>query len=129
MPRQEECRYTREHEWVHIAGTKAVMGITDFAQGELGDIVYLSLGETGRAVQPGDEIGEIESVKAVAEFYAPLAGTIVETNGLLADHPEKVNQDPFGDGWLVKLDLSDPASAAALMDYAAYRAYLEESAH
>ncbi len=129
MPRPEECRFTPEHEWIYPDGEGAVVGITDFAQQELGDIVYLNLGESGRSVKVGDELGEIESVKAVAEFYAPASGEIVAINADLADHPEKVNQDPFGGGWLVRIKLADASSLSQLMDFASYKKFLEESAH
>lgn len=129
MPRPEECRFTPEHEWIYPEGDSAVMGISDFAQQELGDIVYLNLGETGRNVKVGDELGEIESVKAVAEFYAPASGEVTAVNTELAEHPERVNQDPFGSGWLVRIKLADSSSLSQLMDFAAYKKYLEESAH
>jgi glycine cleavage system H protein len=127
MPRPEQCWYTKDHEWVYLEGETAWVGITDFAQRELGDIVYLNLGETGRRVGAGDEVGEIESVKAVAEFYAPVAGEVIAINTELADHPDRVNKDPLGDGWLIKLRLQDSAAVRALMDHAAYTAYLETS--
>ncbi len=129
MPRQEECRYTKEHEWVFREGDEVVVGITDFAQSELGDIVYVDMGETGRRVNAGDPLGDIESVKAVAQVYAPVSGEVTATNELLADAPEKVNQDPFGEGWLVRMRPADPAELDALMDHEAYRRFLEEEGH
>ncbi len=129
MPRSEDCRYTKEHEWVHVEGDVARVGITDFAQGELGDIVYVNVGEAGRTLKQGDELGEIESVKAVAQVYAPVSGTVADVNALLGDAPEKINSDPLGEGWLVTLKLTNPAEASGLMDYAAYQAYLAESGH
>jgi glycine cleavage system H protein len=127
MPRPEQCWYTKDHEWVYLEGETAWVGITDFAQRELGDIVYLNLGEAGRRVGAGDEVGEIESVKAVAEFYAPVAGEVIAINTELADHPDRVNKDPLGEGWLIKLRLEDSAAVRGLMDHAAYTAYLETS--
>ena len=129
MPRQEECLYTKEHEWVFRDGDEIVVGITDFAQGELGDIVYVDMGDTGRQVNAGDPIGDIESVKAVAQVYAPVAGEVTAVNEALADSPEKVNQDPFGEGWLVRMKPANPADLDALMDYEAYRKFLEEEGH
>ena len=113
-------RYTKEHEWVQVSGAVAVMGITDFAQGELGDIVYVELPTVGRAVVQGEVLGTIESVKAVSEVYAPVAGTVTEVNALLSDKPETINADPHGAGWICKLSLSAPAEVDALMDAAAY---------
>ncbi len=129
MPRPEDCLYTKEHEWLHLEGAAARVGITDFAQKELGDIVYVNMGETGRAVSAGQAVGEIESVKAVAEVYAPISGTVVEINPLLAESPEKINSDPLGDGWLITMSIKNPGETAALMNFAAYEKYLEESAH
>ncbi len=129
MPRPEECLFTKDHEWLFIEGEVARVGITDFAQGELGDIVYVNMGDPGREVVAGSEMGEIESVKAVAEVYAPVSGEIVEVNPLLGDAPEKVNQDPQGDGWLVVIKPADKAQIDALMNFEAYQKYLQESAH
>jgi glycine cleavage system H protein len=113
-------RYTKEHEWVQPAGGTATVGITDFAQKELGDIVYVELPEIGRAVSSGDVLGTIESVKAVSELYAPVSGTITEVNTLLSDKPETVNADAQGAGWICKMKLADPGQVDALMDAAAY---------
>ena len=113
-------RYTKEHEWVQVAGGQATMGITDFAQGELGDIVYVELPAVGRKVSQGEVLGTIESVKAVSEIYAPVSGTVTETNALLGDKPETINSDPHGGGWICKLALSVPAEIDGLMDAAAY---------
>jgi glycine cleavage system H protein len=115
-------RYTKEHEWVLLAGGTATVGITDFAQGELGDIVYVELPAVGRAFAQGDVLGTIESVKAVSEIYAPVSGTITEANASLSDKPETINSDPNGSGWICKMSLSAPAEADALMDAAAYAA-------
>jgi glycine cleavage system H protein len=113
-------RYTKEHEWVKPADGSATVGITDFAQNELGDIVYVELPEIGRTVSSGDVLGTIESVKAVSELYAPVAGTITEVNTLLSDKPETINTDAQGAGWICKLKLADAAEVEALMDAAAY---------
>ena len=129
MARQEECLYTKEHEWVHRDGDEIVVGITDFAQQELGDIVYVDMGDPGREVAAGEALGDIESVKAVAQVYAPVGGTVTAVNEDLADAPEKVNQDPFGEGWLVRMRPADPAELDALMDHEAYRRFLEEEGH
>ena len=113
-------RYTKEHEWVQAAGGAATVGITDFAQRELGDIVYVELPEVGRTVAHGDVLGTIESVKAVSELYAPVSGTITEVNALLSDKPETINSDPHGTGWICKVKLSRPAELDELMDAGAY---------
>jgi glycine cleavage system H protein len=113
-------RYTKEHEWVQSSGGVATVGITDFAQNELGDIVYVELPEIGRAVTMGDVLGTIESVKAVSELYAPVSGTIAEVNTLLGDKPETVNKDAHGAGWICKLTLSKASELEALMDADAY---------
>jgi glycine cleavage system H protein len=115
-------QYTKEHEWVLVEGDRGTVGITEFAQHELGDIVYVELPEIGRTVTTGETLGTIESVKAVSEIYAPLSGTIVEVNRALADSPQHVNQDPHGSGWLCRITLSRPAEVAALLDAAAYDA-------
>ena len=113
-------RYTKEHEWVKSSDGAATVGITDFAQRELGDIVYVELPEIGRAVASGEVLGTIESVKAVSEVYAPVSGTIAEVNTLLGDKPETVNADAHGAGWICKLTLSKPSELDALMDAEAY---------
>ena len=115
-------RYTKEHEWVKVAGTAATVGITDFAQKELGDIVYVELPEIGRAVALGEGLGTIESVKAVSELYAPVSGTVAAVNTLLNDAPETINRDAHEAGWICKLKLTKPAELDELMDAAAYGA-------
>jgi glycine cleavage system H protein len=114
-------RYTKEHEWLEISGETGTLGITDFAQKELGDIVYVELPEVGKQVGAGDTLGTIESVKAVSEVYAPVGGTVVEVNGALSDKPETVNSDPHGTGWICRLRLADPGEAQGLLDVSAYR--------
>ena len=113
-------RYTKEHEWVQVAGGVATVGITDFAQKELGDIVYVELPEVGRVVALGEVLGTIESVKAVSEIYAPVSGTITEVNALLSDKPETINLDAHGAGWICRLRLVHVGELDALMDAAAY---------
>jgi glycine cleavage system H protein len=114
--------YTKEHEWVKVEGRSATVGITDFAQKELGDIVFVELPEIGRAVALGDVLGTIESVKAVSELYAPVSGTVVSVNALLTDAPETINRDAQEAGWICKLTLTNAAELDALMDAAAYGA-------
>jgi glycine cleavage system H protein len=119
----DDYLYSREHEWVRLEEEYAVLGITDFAQSELGDVVFVELPEPGDVFEADDEIGTIESVKAVAEIYTPLSGEVVEVNADLADRPEIVNQDPHDRGWLVRLRLSKPDEAASLMDAKAYQSF------
>ena len=120
-------RYTREHEWIVVDGDVATVGITDYAQEQLGDVVYVELPAIGRDVGQGDEAAVVESVKAASEVYAPVAGTVVAINQALAAEPAKVNADPFGAGWFLKLKLKDPGELAALMDEDGYRAFVAES--
>ena len=117
-------RYTKQHEWVKLKGDTATVGITDFAQAELGDIVFVELPETGKEVQAGDVLGTIESVKAVSELYAPVGGTVEAANGDLESKPEAVNEDPHGEGWLCRIKLTNPSEADQLMDAAAYQELL-----
>ncbi|MDX1484960.1 MAG: glycine cleavage system protein GcvH [Alphaproteobacteria bacterium] len=120
-----ELRYTSEHEWIRVDGDIATVGISQYAQEQLGDVVYVELPETGRKVAPGDDMAVVESVKAASEVYAPVAGEIVEVNAALAETPEKINQDAEGGGWFVKMSGVDQAEVDALMDGDAYRAYVE----
>lgn len=117
-------RYTKDHEWIVEKGSPARVGITDHAQQELGDIVYVELPEVGRRVRAGEAVGTIESVKAVSEIYSPAGGTVSEVNAALNDAPDTVNRDPYGGGWLLALTLDDPAEVAALMGAEAYTAYV-----
>ena len=119
-------RYTREHEWVMVEGETATVGITDYAQGELGEIVYVELPEPGAELQQLHEMATIESVKAAAEIYSPLSGQIVEINEELADDPGLVNRDPYGDGWLVKIRFPDPAEVEDLLTSKDYSQLVEE---
>ena len=119
-------RFTRDHEWVRLDGDLAVIGITDYAQSQLGDVVYVELPEIGQRVEQGKEAAVVESVKAASEVYAPLAGEVVEVNEALAADPAQVNLDPTGEGWFLKLRLDDPKELDGLMDEAAYRRFIEE---
>jgi glycine cleavage system H protein len=118
----EDLRYTKEHEWVRVEGDGRVrVGITDFAQDALGDVVYVDVPEIGTAVDANQPFSEVESTKSVSDVFAPVSGTVVERNPLLEDRPELVNEQPYGDGWIVALDVSEPSELDALMDAAAYR--------
>jgi len=120
----EGLRYTSDHEWAKVEGTHARVGITDHAQHELTDVVYVELPPIGRAVKQGEEIGVVESVKAASEIYAPFSGKVVEVNRTLEDTPELVNQSPYREGWIVILEVENPAESESLMDAAAYRAHV-----
>lgn len=119
-------RYTKEHEWIDAKGDVATIGITDYAQHELGDVVFVELPAAGTKLVAGKTFSSVESVKAVSEIYAPANGEVVEANAALHNTPETINNDPHGAGWLVKIKLSNPAEIGALMDAAAYQAYIEE---
>ena len=122
----EELRYSAEHEWVRVEGASATIGITDFAQDSLGDIVFVQLPDVGTDVIAGAGITEIESTKSVSEIYAPVTGTVTAVNDALQDQPELVNQDPYGEGWIMTIECSTPEELAALLDAAAYRALTED---
>lgn len=124
MTYPENYRYTKEHEWVSAEGDTGTVGITFHAQSELGDIVYVDLPKVGTVVETGQSFGSVESVKAVSDIYSPVSGEVVEINTLLADGPEKLNEDPHGAAWLVKIKLADPAQVSGLLDAAAYQAYI-----
>jgi glycine cleavage system H protein len=113
----EELQYTKSHEWVRTEGDTATIGITDHAQEELGDIVYVELPEEDATFDAGDSFGTLESVKAVSDLYAPVGGEVVEVNEALNDSPEKINEDPYGDGWIVKLRVSDEGDLLSASDY------------
>jgi glycine cleavage system H protein len=115
-------RYTKDHEWIAVEGDRGKVGITDYAQKQLGDVVFVELPEVGRALAAGEQFGTVESVKAVSELYSPVAGEVVEVNTPLADKPETINQDPHGAAWMIVIRLSDPAATAGLLDAAAYQA-------
>ncbi len=121
----EELRYSTDHEWVRIEDGKARIGITDYAQDALGDVVFVQVPEVGQAADAGATVGEVESTKSVSEIYAPLAGTVVEVNPDLEASPELVNSDPYGAGWIAVVELADPSALESLMDAAAYRELTE----
>lgn len=120
-----EYLYSRDHEWVRVEGDVAVLGITDFAQEELGEVVFVDLPEVGQACSPGDEIGTIESVKAVGVLYTPVAGEIIEVNDATADEPELLNDDPHNEGWLVKIRMSNASDLKSLMKADQYEEYIK----
>ena len=117
-------RYSKEHEWVAVEGGNCTLGISDFAQDELGDIVYVELPEIGLKVKVGEVLGTVESVKAVSEVYSPVSGEVIEVNATLADTPERINQDPHGEGWICKVRLADPEELETLMDAASYQEFI-----
>jgi len=126
MASPADCRYTKEHEWVRVEGDTAVVGITDYAQSELGDVVFVELPATGAQVNQGKTFGVVESVKAASDLYAPLSGEVLEANSALQDAPELVNTEPFGGGWMLKLRASDLANELPrLMDGAGYDEYVK----
>ena len=117
--------FTQEHEWIRVDGGDATVGITDFAQGQLGDIVFVELPESGRSVTKGGEAAVVESVKAASDVYAPVSGQVTQPNQAVADDPSLVNSDPEGEGWFFRLSLSDPTELDGLMDAEAYKAFCE----
>ena len=117
-------RYTKQHEWVRLEGDSGTIGITDYAQKQLGDVVYLELPEVGRKLEAHGSFGTVESVKAVSELFSPVAGEVAEVNSALVAKPETINSDPHGHGWMIKVRVSDPKAVAELMDAAAYQAYV-----
>ncbi len=119
-------KYSKEHEWISVDGDVATIGITRHAAEQLGDLVFVELPAVGKTVAPGDEAAVVESVKAASEVYAPLSGEVVEVNSVLEGEPGKVNEAPEGDGWFLKLKLSEPSELDGLMDEAAYKAFVEE---
>jgi glycine cleavage system H protein len=124
----DDRRYTKEHEWVKVEGDRARVGITDYAQNQLGDVVFLELPEAGRVLKAGETFGTVESVKAVSELYAPVAGEVVEVNSELVASPEAINTDPHGRAWMIVLRPADPQAAAALLDARAYQALVDSGA-
>lgn len=120
-----ELRYTKADEWCRIEGSRVVVGVTDYAQQQLGDVVFVELPAVGTAIEKGEPFGVIESVKAVSDLFAPISGEVVETNAALADHPQHVNDECYADGWMIAIEASDPSELSALLDAAGYRKYLE----
>jgi glycine cleavage system H protein len=123
-----ERYYTESHEWVQVDGDIAIIGITDFAQSQLGDVVFLELPSVGRILEAGDSFGVVESVKAASDLYSPVSGSVIEVNEALSDKPETVNRDPYGDGWLMKVRLNGDLGEG-LLDEAGYRALTQEQSH
>ena len=123
MPYPDDRKYTKDHEWVRLSGDLADVGITDYAQQQLGDVVYMELPAVGSRVTAGQSFGSIESVKAVSELFAPVGGEVVEVNGAVKDHPETINKDPHS-SWIIKVRVSDPGETAALLDGSQYQGLL-----
>ena len=121
-----DYRYTKEHEWIKATGETGTIGITDYAQHELGDVVFVEMPAVGTKITSGQVFGTVESVKAVSEIFAPVSGEVTEANAALSATPETVNNDPHGAGWLIKVKLSNPAEVSGLMDAAAYQAFVSE---
>jgi glycine cleavage system H protein len=117
----KDLKYSNDHEWIAVDGDVATVGITDYAQGELGDLVFVELPDVGSDATQGESFGTVEAVKAVSDLFAPVSGEVVEINEMLADDPEVVNKDPYGDGWMIKIKLSDAGELDALLDAAAYK--------
>lgn len=123
----EDLRYTKEHEWARREGSRVRVGITDFAQDALGDVVYVDIPEVGASVQASTPFGEVESTKSVSDVYSPVSGTVAERNPLVDDRPELVNEQPYGDGWLIVIEGAADDALDPLMDAAAYRTFVEQS--
>ncbi len=121
-----ELKYTKDHEWVRVSGTTARVGITDYAQDALGDVVFVAVPHVGATVSVGDSFSEVESTKSVSEIYAPVAGKVIAVNDALEGAPELMNSDPYGEGWLCDLEVSDATAANSLLDATAYRALIED---
>lgn len=121
----EELRYSEQHEWIRLESDSGVVGVTEYAQREMGDIVYVELPEVGRKVKAGEPFGVVESVKSVSDLYAPMTGAVAEVNSKLEDAPELVNQDPYGEGWIIVIDISAPEEVTDLLTAAQYRALVE----
>jgi len=120
-----DLRYSKDHEWIRIEGERGSVGITDYAQKQLGDVVFVELPAPGRTLKAGESFGSVESVKAVSELFSPVAGEVVEANGALQAKPETINSDPHGAGWMIVLKLKDASEAQALMDAAKYEAHIQ----
>ena len=122
----EGLKYSKEHEWVLVEGNNATIGITEYAQEELGDVVYVELPEVGEKVVKDDPFGAVESVKAVSDVYAPVSGTVIEVNDVLPENPETINDDPYGDGWMIRVELADKDDLKDLMDAEEYAEYVAQ---
>ena len=125
----QQLKFARSHEWVAVDGNQATIGISDFAVKELTDLVYIQLPDVGRRIQQGESFGEVESVKAVSDLYAPCAGEVAAVNSKLVDDLAPLSSDPFGEGWIVKVTIDDPSQLDNLMDHAAYQQFCESEAH
>ena len=125
MEYPEDVRYTEQHEWARRDGNLVRVGITDFAQDALGDVVYVDIPEVGTEVRAGEPFGEVESTKSVSDIYSPVSGSVVERNAALVEAPESVNDDPYGEGWMIVIELSDPSQWDSLMDATGYKALTE----
>lgn len=124
----ENLRYTKDHEWIRVEGDKGTVGITDYAQKQLGDVVFLELPEKGRVLKAGENFGTVESVKAVSELFSPVSGEVLDANAALVKAPESINSDPYGQGWMLVVKLADAGQVAGLMDAKAYAALVESEA-
>jgi len=122
----EDVKYTKEHEWLLVEGNNAIVGITDYAQDRLGDVVYVELPAVGDKMSREDAFGVVESVKAVSDIYAPVSGKVIEVNDDLPDNPHMINEDPYGDGWLIKVEMTDPEEVEELMTAEEYKEYVAE---
>ncbi|MGA7615144.1 MAG: glycine cleavage system protein GcvH [Thermoanaerobaculia bacterium] len=129
MATPRDNRYAKSHEYIHVEGDIATIGISDYAQKELGDVVYVDVPQVGSELESGDELGSIESVKAVSELFSPVSGEVIEVNERLADKPDLVNTDPYGDGWMVKIRMSKADEADDLMDAEEYDEYVEKESN
>lgn len=121
-----ELKYTNDHEWIKVDGNTGIIGITDYAQGELGDVVFVDIAEDLSEIKSGEAFGTIEAVKTVSDLFAPCDGKVIEINSSLADDPQKVNSDPYGEGWLIKIEISDPSQLDSLLDAEAYKSQIGE---
>ena len=126
MKAPDDLKYTKTHEWVRMEGTFATIGITDYAQEQLGDIVYVELPEEGDEVTQGERFGTIESVKAVSDLYSPLSGRVVEINEELSEHPELINNEPYGKGWMIRIEVAEPSEERTLLSVEEYKRWVEE---
>lgn len=122
----EDLKYTKEHEWVRVEGESAVVGVTDYAQDSLGDVVYVELPDEGSEVAKDEPFGVVESVKAVSDLYAPVSGNVTEVNDAIVDSPEVINEDPYGDAWMIKIEFNNPADLDGLFSSDEYQKYIEE---
>jgi glycine cleavage system H protein len=124
----EDLNYTKDHEWVRVKGSEATVGITDHAQNQLGDVVYVELPKVSDKFEASEPFGSVESVKAVSEIYMPVSGSVIEVNDSLNDSPEQVNEDPYGDGWMIRIKIDNPAQVDALLTSIEYEDYIKEEA-